>query len=71
MAMDQDSFDRQVRVYVYEAIFKQGAIPSVAAIAAGLRSPLTEVVTALQRLAQSHVIVLQPDCEEISAHNFR
>jgi hypothetical protein len=69
MAMDQDSFDRQIRVYVYDAIFTQGAIPSVAAIAASLACPLTEVVTALQRLAQSHVIVLQPDSEEILMAN--
>jgi hypothetical protein len=67
--MDQDSVDRQIRVYVYDAIFKQGAIPSVAAIAAGLACPPTEVITALQRLAQGHIIVLQPDSEEILMAN--
>jgi hypothetical protein len=69
MAIDHETFDRQIRVYVYDAILKQGAVPTVAAIAAGLACPPTEVVTALQRLARGHVIVLQPDSDEILMAN--
>jgi hypothetical protein len=69
MAVDSEHFDRQVRAYVYDALFTQGAIPSVAATAAGLASPPGEVAAAFRRLAQGHVIVLQPRSDEILMAN--
>jgi hypothetical protein len=69
MSADEVHFDRQVRAFVYDTIFTQGVIPTVAASAAGLARSLEEVVAAFQRLAQSHVFVLQQGGDEILMAN--
>jgi hypothetical protein len=69
MDVDSASFDRQIRAYVYDAIFRQGAIPTADAIAAGLTCLPSDVVAAFQRLAQGHVFVLQRDSDDILMAN--
>ena len=69
MVSDSDTFDQQIRAYVYDALFTQGSIPTAAAIAAGLACQPADVVTAFHRLAQGHVIVLQRDSDEILMAN--
>lgn len=69
MFTDTESFDRHVRTYVYDVVFTQGAIPSVAAIADGLSCPPDDVAAALRRLAQGHVVVLQQGSDEILMAN--
>jgi alkylmercury lyase len=65
MVVERERFDQQVRTSVYEAIFTQGGIPSVAATAVGLTRAPDEVAAAFRRLAQGHVLVLQPGSDEI------
>lgn len=69
MVTDTESFDRQVRAYIYDAIFTSGAIPTVAATAAGLACPPDDVATAFRRLAQGHVLVLQQERDDILMAN--
>lgn len=69
MSVDQDAFDQQVREYVYDTILTQGTIPLIAAAAAGLGRTPSTVATAFQRLAQAHVLVLQPESHEILMAN--
>jgi hypothetical protein len=69
MDVDSASFDRQIRAYVYDAIFRQDNIPTADAIAAGLACLPGDVAAAFQRLAQGHVFVLQRDRDEILMAN--
>jgi hypothetical protein len=69
MDVDSASFDRQIRAYVYDAIFRQDTIPTADAIAAGLACLPGDVAAAFQRLAQGHVFVLQRDSNEILMAN--
>ncbi|HEV2236032.1 MAG TPA: organomercurial lyase [Ktedonobacterales bacterium] len=67
-ATDQ-AFDGQVRAAVYDAIITGGAIPTLAATAAALGSPAETVADAFRRLAAGHVLVLQPERDEILMAN--
>lgn len=69
MVVDTESFDRQVRAYVYDAIFVSGAIPTVAAAANGLDCSPDEIAAAFRRLAQDHAVVLQQGSDEILMAN--
>lgn len=69
MVVNSESFDRQVRAYVYDVIFTQGALPTVAAVASSLACPPADVVAAFRRLAQGHVFVLQPESDELLMAN--
>jgi Alkylmercury lyase len=69
MVVESERFDQHVRAYVYGAILTQGAIPTVAATALGLACPPSEVAAAFRRLAQAHVLVLQPGSDEILMAN--
>jgi len=69
MAVDRERFDQTVRAYVYDTIFTQGAIPTVAATAMGVACPPGEVAAAFGRLAQNHILVLQPESGEILMAN--
>ncbi|MGO8947607.1 MAG: organomercurial lyase [Ktedonobacterales bacterium] len=69
MISERDSFDQQVRSYIYDVLFTQGTVPTAATVAAGLACPPGDVVAAFQRLAQGHVIVLQRDSDEILMAN--
>jgi hypothetical protein len=69
MSAEKVHFDQQARAFVYDTIFTHGAIPTVAATAAGLARTPEEVASAFQRLAQSHVFVLQQGDDEILMAN--
>jgi Alkylmercury lyase len=69
MMSGAESFDTQVRAFIYDAIFAHGAIPTVAATAAGLACPPGDVAAAFRRLAQGHVVVLQQGSDEILMAN--
>jgi hypothetical protein len=69
MVVDSDSFDRRIRACVYDSVFTQGTIPAAADIAALLACGRSDVVSAFQRLAQGHALVLQQDSDEILMAN--
>ena len=66
---DQDAFDRQVRASVYETIRMQGPIPSSATVAAALSCAPADVTAAFHRLAQAHVVAVQPERDELLMAN--
>jgi alkylmercury lyase-like protein len=65
MLATNQAFDTRVRAAVYDGIITGGAIPTLAATATALGSPPEVVAAAFHRLAASHVLVLQPECDEI------
>lgn len=69
MSTDDDEFDRRVRGYLYDAIFTQGIIPTVAMAAEGLHRLPGDVASAFRRLAQDHIVVLQPESDDILMAN--
>ena len=63
------TLDTQVRALVYDGVMKNGSMPTFAEIAATLSLPLDEVRAAAQRLADAHMLVLQPDTGEVLMAN--
>jgi len=63
--MDHQERDEQVRRYVYGVALSTGAPPTVSALSDFLRLARDEVEASLRRLADAHVLVLQPDRTEI------
>ena len=57
--------DAEVRRVVYETAMRSGRIPLAEEIASALSVDRTEIVDALRRLAEAHVLVLQRDRDEI------
>ena len=69
MAAEVDAFDARVRAAVYDAIITNGAVPTCAALAATLGRAPGEIAAALHRLHAGHVLVLQPERDEILMAN--
>jgi hypothetical protein len=69
MPAETDAFDVRVRAAVYDAIITGGAVPTLAATAAALGSPVEAVTAAFRRLAAGHVLVLQPERDELLMAN--
>jgi hypothetical protein len=69
MPAEFDAFDIRVRAAVYDAIISGGAVPTLAATAAALGSAEGDVAAAFRRLAASHVLVPQPERDEILMAN--
>ena len=69
--MDQASqeLDRQVRKYVYDVAMHSGLLPSLAETSAALVITLANARASFQRLADGHIIVLQPEAGEILMAN--
>jgi hypothetical protein len=65
-----ENLDPRVRQAVYEEALASGTVPSSAALAATLASEIPAVQAALARLADAHVLVLQPDGEILMAPPF-
>ncbi|GAC1500187.1 MAG: hypothetical protein NVS1B14_03990 [Vulcanimicrobiaceae bacterium] len=63
------TFDVSVRAAVYDAAIHSGAIPRISALAATLGADAIEVRAALQKLADAHMLVLQPGSAEILMAN--
>ena len=62
--------DVAVRRAIYERALKSGTVPALATIADDLGAPQTDVAASVQRLAEGHVLVLQPDGEILMAAPF-
>lgn len=57
--------DDRVRFHVYDVTMREGAPPRVARLAELLQTSEDEVIAALRRLFAAHMLVLQPDADEI------
>ena len=62
---DPDTFDPQIRRYVYDHFIKVGQAPTIAETAAALTSSLSEVEAAYRRLAEGRALVLQAATAEV------
>lgn len=69
--MDQTSqeLDRLIRKYVYGVAMQCGSLPSLAETSTALNIPLSGVRVSIQRLADGHILVLQPETGEILMAN--
>jgi len=65
-----EDLDQRVRQQVYTEVLASGRVPSSSALAATLANDVSAVQTALVRLADAHVLVLQPDGEILMAPPF-
>ena len=63
--MDGLTFDTEVRLQLFQEFVATGEPPSAESLAALMRTPLTEVRAALERLAAGKAIVLQPESRTI------
>ena len=57
--------DAEVRRVVYETAMRSGRIPLAEEIASALSVERSEIVDALRRLSDAHILVLQRDRDEI------
>ena len=62
---DATSFDRAVRLAVYRHTIAQGVPPTAAEIAREVDAATADVETSLRRLADGHVLVLEPGTTSI------
>src|SRR5580692_8946155 len=62
-ANSSDTLDTNLRQFIYRHFIREGRAPAVAEMAAALSSPVRKVRAALERLAQSHALVLQENGE--------
>ncbi len=63
-------FDTRVRLAVYEGVIRNGVMPSRMQLAVALEVLPEEVGEALARLAEAHMLVLQPSGEVLMANPF-
>lgn len=63
--MNPQELDQKVRQHVYEVALATGTPPAVSVVAEALDIARDEAETSLQRLAEGHVLVLQPESREI------
>ncbi len=66
---EPSALDWQVRRHVYDVTMQRGYPPTIAELTAALDLHSAETRAALQRLAAGHVLVLQPDSDEILMAN--
>jgi hypothetical protein len=57
---NQESLDGEVRLAVYRHFLEEGRAPTPAELADSLEHPFEEVEAALLRLAEAHILVLEP-----------
>ena len=69
--MDQalQELDHHVRWFVYDTAMQGGFPPSLAETSTALSIPLADIQAAFQRLADGHILVLQPENGEILMAN--
>jgi len=63
--MENEQLDREVRMAVYAHFITSGEAPSVQTLAASLRHAEDDVSRALHRLADSRILVLRAESDEI------
>jgi len=66
---EREALDTRLRVFLYEHALATGAIPTAAQIAKLNGLDITAVHGSLQRLADSHLIVLDPHTAEVRMAN--
>jgi hypothetical protein len=64
-----DDLDKRVRAEVYDFTMRRGAPPRLSDVAAALKLDQQRVRESFKRLADAHVIVLQPESGEILMAN--
>jgi hypothetical protein len=64
-----DDLDKRVRAEAYDFTMRRGATPRSSDVAAALKLDQQRVRESLKRLAEAHVIVLQPESGEILMAN--
>jgi hypothetical protein len=71
MDVDQEkcALDRVVRYYIYDFVMQEGLPPTAAQTAAALSRTPEEIKASFQRLADSHILVLQKSTGEILMAN--
>ena len=62
--------DSTLRLHIYDEIVRTSEAPSVAALASKFQATLDEVRTALRRMHDAHMLVLQPSGELLMASPF-
>ena len=67
--MTMSELDNSVRLAIYETFVSSGRCPTVADVASHLGIPEDESKAAFLRLAQAHVLVLQPESREVLMAN--
>lgn len=65
----RSAFDQAVRYYVYDYVMRAGSPPTIASASSALARPPAEVRESFQRLADAHILVLQPGTGEILMAN--
>lgn len=65
----RESLDTRIRVFLYEHALETGAVPTAAQIAERNGLGIAAVRDSLQRLADSHLIVLDPETAEVRMAN--
>lgn len=68
--MNTESTDQAVRGFIYAHFMHLGQAPSSAQVAETLGAGLPETRAALRRMAEAHMLVLQPDGEILMANPF-
>ena len=64
------SFEKELRLRIYEHILDSGKVPSITDLAEALLLSAAEIHEGLQRLEQGHALVLHPDGEILRAAPF-
>lgn len=64
------SFEKELRLRIYEHILRSGKVPSIRELAEAHLLPAAEIREGLQQLEQGHALVLQPDGEILRAAPF-
>ena len=62
-------FDLQVRSHIYDSCMKRGKPPSIAELSIALSGKTEEIRSALENLAEAHMLVLQKDSGELLMAN--
>ncbi len=66
---DPQVLDAAVRRTVYETFFREGQAPALHEVSDALDHPAADIARSFERLAEGHVLVLQPESGEILMAN--
>jgi hypothetical protein len=69
MTMDTARIDARMRAQVYDDTMRTGAPPTIANVASEMSMDRDQVAAAFKRLADAHILVLQPESGEILMAN--
>jgi hypothetical protein len=69
MDRTHQEMDQLVRKFVYDQAMHRDSLPTLAEISAVLDIPLADIRASFQRLAEGHILVLQPENSEILMAN--